>query len=82
MAEQPRPQALVVDDEPDLRELLALTLTRMGIAPVTAATLAEARAALRSTAFDLCLTDMRLPDGDGLELVADIQKHRPTRRSP
>jgi two-component system response regulator PilR (NtrC family) len=77
MPEQTRPQALVVDDEPDLRELLALTLTRMGIAPVTAATLAEARAALRSTAFDLCLTDMRLPDGDGLELVADIQKHRP-----
>jgi two-component system response regulator PilR (NtrC family) len=68
---------LVVDDEPDLRELVALTLQRMGVESVTAATLAEARAALRSTPFDLCLTDMRLPDGDGLELVADVQKHRP-----
>ena len=77
MDEKPRPTALVVDDEPDLRELVAITMSRMGVAPVTAATLAEARAALRSREFDLCLTDMRLPDGDGLELVADIQKHRP-----
>ena len=77
MDPQPRPLALVVDDEPDLRELLSITLTRMGVEPVTAATLAEARATLRGRDFDLCLTDMRLPDGDGLALVADIQKHRP-----
>jgi two-component system response regulator PilR (NtrC family) len=77
MDQTQRPIALVVDDEPDLRELVSITLSRMGIEPVTAATLGEARAALRSRDFDLCLTDMRLPDGDGLELVADIQRHRP-----
>lgn len=64
--------ALIVDDEPDIRELLELTLTRMDIETVCAADLAEARAALEAQSFDLCLADMRLPDGDGIELVRHI----------
>ncbi|HEY3644233.1 MAG TPA: sigma-54 dependent transcriptional regulator [Gammaproteobacteria bacterium] len=72
-----RPLALVVDDEPAIRELLELTLTRMDVDCVLAADLDEARAALRSRAPDLCLTDMKLPDGDGLQLVSYIQQHAP-----
>ncbi|MGW8311474.1 MAG: sigma-54-dependent transcriptional regulator, partial [Thiogranum sp.] len=71
------PLALIVDDEPDIRELLELTLGRMNIATRSAATLADARAMLTQSRFDLCLTDMRLPDGDGLNLVALIQQHSP-----
>lgn len=67
------PVTLVVDDEPDIRELLEITLNRMQIQTRSAATLAEAKHWLASQAFDLCLTDMRLPDGDGLELVDYIQ---------
>jgi two-component system response regulator PilR (NtrC family) len=73
MDETRRPAALVVDDEPDLRELVAITLERMGVEPVLAANLAEARGALQRRAIDLCLTDMRLPDGDGLDLVSWMQ---------
>ena len=73
-----RPVALVVDDEPDIRELLGITLARMQIDCVPAATLAEARAALSKTAYALCLTDMRLPDGTGLELVAYLQQRYPS----
>ncbi len=69
-----RPIALVVDDEPAIRELLALTLDQMEIASVTAETLAEARTSLGRQHFDLCLTDMRLPDGNGLDLVAWMQQ--------
>jgi two-component system response regulator PilR (NtrC family) len=72
-----RPLALVVDDEPAIRELLELTLTRMDIDCVLAADIKEAHAALRSRAPDLCLTDMKLPDGDGLQLVSYIQQHAP-----
>ena len=72
-----KPLALVVDDEPAIRELLELTLTRMGVECVLAADLAQAQAALHSRAPDLCLTDMRLPDGDGLQLVGHIQQHAP-----
>ncbi len=68
-----RPLALVIDDEPDLCELLALTLDRMQIDTQTCGDIACARAKLQETEFDLCLTDMRLPDGDGLELVEWIQ---------
>ncbi|HEX7966376.1 MAG TPA: sigma-54 dependent transcriptional regulator [Gammaproteobacteria bacterium] len=70
-----RPLALVVDDEPAIRELLELTLTRMDVDCVLAGDLKEARAQIQSQAVDLCLTDMKLPDGDGLELVSYIQAH-------
>ncbi|MSQ68177.1 MAG: sigma-54-dependent Fis family transcriptional regulator [Gammaproteobacteria bacterium] len=69
-----QPRALIVDDEPDLCELLAITLGRMGLATTVAATLHAARAALAASSFDLCLTDMRLPDGSGLDLVQLIQQ--------
>ena len=68
---------LVVDDEPDILELLAITLKRMGIECDTAATLAEARDKLARRDYRLCLTDMRLPDGNGLDLVAHIQSAFP-----
>jgi two-component system response regulator PilR (NtrC family) len=70
-------QILVVDDEADIRELLDMTLTRMGLEPHCAGTAAEARALLDQHAYDLCLTDMRLPDGDGLEILAYVSKHHP-----
>lgn len=70
-----RPRALIVDDEPDIRELLALTLARMDIETRTAADLGAARALLSRQDFDLCLTDMKLPDGNGIELVEHIQHH-------
>ena len=72
-----RPLALVVDDEPDIRELVELTLRRMEVEACSAADLGEARALLESRPVNLCLTDMRLPDGDGLELVEHIQRTRP-----
>jgi two-component system response regulator PilR (NtrC family) len=68
-----KPSALVIDDEPAICELLEMTLERMDVAVRSAGSLAEARTLLGSQAFDLCLTDMRLPDGDGLELVEYIQ---------
>jgi two-component system response regulator PilR (NtrC family) len=70
--------ALVVDDEPDIRELLEITLLRMGIDTVCAATVKEAYAALGQQQFHLCLTDMNLPDGNGIDLVAHIQKQYPS----
>jgi two-component system, NtrC family, response regulator PilR len=72
-----RPSVLVVDDEPDLTELVVLTLSRMKIDTAVAGDLKSARAELTSRHFDLCLTDMRLPDGDGLGLVEWIQLQRP-----
>jgi two-component system response regulator PilR (NtrC family) len=72
-----KPCALVVDDEADIRELLEITLGRMGIRTVAAASLAEAKTALHSKPFNLCLTDMRLPDGDGISLVQHIQQTYP-----
>jgi len=68
-------QALVIDDEPDICELLALTLGRMEIETQTAGDIASARKLLESAHFDICLTDMRLPDGDGLDLVEWMQSH-------
>ncbi|MGH8687978.1 MAG: sigma-54-dependent transcriptional regulator, partial [Burkholderiales bacterium] len=65
-------QVLVVDDEPDIRELLELTLAKMGLGVVAVGSLGEAREQLGRARFDLCLTDMRLPDGEWLELVRDI----------
>jgi two-component system, NtrC family, response regulator PilR len=71
-----RPVVLVVDDEPDLLELVSLTLSRMNLTTRTASDLNGARRLLKAERFDLCLTDMRLPDGDGLDLVAWIQENR------
>ncbi len=65
-------RALIVDDEPDIRELLEITLGRMGVDTVAAADLGSAREILAQNSFDLCLTDMHLPDGNGLELVDHI----------
>ncbi len=67
-------RVLVVDDEPDIRELLEFTLIKMGLDVVAAGTIAEAKDYLVRDTFDLCLTDMRLPDGDGLELVRHISQ--------
>lgn len=72
----PRSLALIVDDEPAIRELLQLTLERMDLECATAGTLTEARRLLQTRSVDLCLTDMRLPDGSGLDLVAHLQQHQ------
>ncbi|KAF1700005.1 sigma-54-dependent transcriptional regulator [Pseudoxanthomonas kaohsiungensis] len=69
--------ALIVDDERDIRELLVLTLGRMGLRVDTAANLAEARELLGRHSYDLCFTDMRLPDGSGIELVGEISRNHP-----
>jgi two-component system response regulator PilR (NtrC family) len=65
-------RALIVDDEPDIRELLEITLGRMGLDTASAADLAYARTLLDEEDFDVCLTDMRLPDGNGIDLVRHI----------
>ena len=70
-----KPLALVIDDEPDIRELLTMTLGRMEIDTAVAADVTSAKAQLKDRQFDICLTDMRLPDGDGLELVEWMQTH-------
>lgn len=70
-------RALVVDDEPDILDLVRITFARMEIAARGVGTLAAARAALREERFDFCLTDMRLPDGDGIDLVRHVAEHYP-----
>jgi two-component system response regulator PilR (NtrC family) len=72
-----RPTVLVVDDEPDLCELLSITLGRMNVDSRSAHDMSSARDLLRDQKFDLCLTDMNLPDGNGLNLVEWIQTNRP-----
>jgi two-component system, NtrC family, response regulator PilR len=72
-----KPNVLIVDDEPDLLELVSLTLGRMNLDTRTAADVGAAQKLLKGNRFDLCLTDMRLPDGDGLDLVAWIQQECP-----
>ena len=72
-----RQTALVVDDEPDIRELLVLTLGRLGLLVDTAGNVAEARRRLAETEYAFCLTDMRLPDGTGMELVEHVVKNFP-----
>ncbi|WP_017939080.1 sigma-54-dependent transcriptional regulator [Zestomonas thermotolerans] len=72
-----RQRALIVDDEPDIRELLEITLGRMKLDTRSARNVKEAREWLLREPFDLCLTDMRLPDGTGLELVQHIQQRHP-----
>jgi two-component system response regulator PilR (NtrC family) len=70
-------QVLVIDDEADIRELLSLTLARMGLEAHCAANVTEAYALLAKNSYNLCLTDMRLPDGDGLAVVDHVSKHHP-----
>src|SRR3954454_4376964 len=65
-------QVLVVDDEPDIRELLELTLVKMGLGVASVGSLAEAKEMLKGERYALCLTDMRLSDGEGLDLVRHI----------
>lgn len=71
------PTVLIIDDEPDIVELLEMTLQRMQVKTCSATTLAQALDRLGKQRFDLCLTDMRLPDGDGLAVVRHIQQHQP-----
>ena len=80
-------KALIVDDEPDIRELLELTLSRMDVETFTAANIESALVSLEQEKFDLCITDMNLPDGNGIDLVKHIQANYQTckkgsRRSP
>ena len=76
-----KPSALVVDDEPAIRELLEITLRRMDIDVATAGELRQARECLQNRHFDLCLTDMKLPDGDGLDYWWVHQLNHPNYRS-
>src|SRR3954467_13296626 len=69
-----QPKVLVVDDEPDLLELLELTLSRMGLDTSRAENVADAIRLLDKDQYDLCLTDMRLPDGEGLRVVEHINQ--------
>ena len=69
MADKRPPCILLVDDEPDLLHLMELTLVKMGLDTARAANVAEARQLLTSRQYNLCLTDMRLPDGSGLDIV-------------
>jgi len=71
-------QVLIVDDEPDIRELLELTLGRMNLETRSAGSVGEAHDLLEQFKFDLCLSDMRLPDGNGIDLVRHIQTKYPT----
>lgn len=67
--------ALIVDDEPDIRELLQITLERMDVQVSLAEDLKQAYAALKDQTFQFCLTDMRLPDGNGIELIRHLNAH-------
>jgi two-component system response regulator PilR (NtrC family) len=69
-----QPKVLVIDDEPDLLELLELTLSRMGLDTTRAESVGEAIRLLDREQYDLCLTDMRLPDGEGLRVVEHINQ--------
>ena len=69
---------LIIDDEPDICELIEITLMRMGLQTQSAYTITDAYTLLQKDAFDLCLTDMHLPDGNGIELVQYVQNNFPT----
>ncbi len=68
------PAILIIDDEPDIRELLAMTVRRMGLDAFCAESLDGARRMLEKRRFDFCLTDMKLPDGTGLQLIEHVQR--------
>jgi two-component system response regulator PilR (NtrC family) len=71
-------RVLVVDDEADIRELLSMTLTRMGLTVDAAGSGFDAEQLLHKHRYDLCVTDMRLSDGDGLDLLGHISRHYPS----
>lgn len=73
-----QPKVLVIDDEPDIRELLTITLSRMDIDTDTAADVAEAKNFLGREKYNLCLTDMKLPDGNGIDIIHYIQETLPS----
>jgi len=73
-----KPLALIIDDEPDIRELLEITLERIKVDCICAGNLSDAKKSLTKNNFDICLTDMRLPDGNGLEFVDYCQRHFPS----
>ena len=62
--------ALIIDDEPDILQLLSITLGRMNIKTICAANVEEAKNQLSQQSFDLCLTDMKLPDGSGMDIIS------------
>lgn len=68
---------LIIDDEPDLLELLELTVSRMGMTAFPAVSKADALHQLSQQRFDLCLTDMSLPDGNGMDILRHAQQHHP-----
>ncbi len=68
-------KVLIVDDEADLCELIEITLMRMGITSQSALNITDAKLLLNNETFDLCITDMRLPDGNGIDLVKHVQQH-------
>ncbi|VAW99023.1 Type IV fimbriae expression regulatory protein PilR [hydrothermal vent metagenome] len=72
---QTKSYVLIIDDEPDIRELLEITLSRMGIDSNSAESIKQGKLMLQDHTFDLCLTDMKLPDGNGIDLVRYIQKN-------
>ena len=72
---QKKHTALIVDDEPDILELLNITLSRMDIKTYSAENISQAKELLKQHEFDICLTDMRLPDGNGIELIKHIQEN-------
>ena len=78
MSAMQKSRVLIVDDEADIRELLSLTLQRMGLDTDCAASEFEAVQLMQKHGYDLCLTDMRLPDGDGLQLLEHVGKHYAT----
>lgn len=70
-------EILIVDDEPDIRELLEITIGRMGLKTAAADSVSSAIALLDNREFALCLTDMKLPDGSGMQIIQHIQHHAP-----
>ncbi len=69
-----KPHVLIIDDEADIRELLEITLNRMGLKTTSVENISKAKQALKNHEYQLCLTDMKLPDGNGIELVEHIQQ--------
>ncbi len=74
---EPKPKVILIDDEADIRHLLTMTLIQMKLDVVSCKDLTEAKKVLESEPFDFCLTDLKLPDGDGLDMVAYCKKHYP-----